>query len=162
MSINLSSLPHLQHLTIRAAIFFFRGDTCDVYENCITFLPAAVQILKTASSLQQLTVEINVDLSSGFEDTSHCGEHATIDDVDLSPLTALTELPASFHHIDLHFNFDWNITHAEIVSLLADFGGLTKLIEQGVLVIHMDNAPTFLDMGSKSTIVYPEGRLGEW
>jgi len=148
--VKLSSLLHLQHLTIRTTIYFYRGDVYDYYESCNTFLPAAMEILKTASSLQQLSIEINLDLSSGYRNFY---DSATIDDVDFSPLTYLAESPASIRHIDIYFNFESRkFTHAKIVSLLAKYGGLMELIERGVLVIHMDTAPTFLDKGSKRAV----------
>jgi len=154
--VNLSSLSHLQHLTIRAVIYFSRGD---YYNICVTFLPAAMEILNTVSSLQQLTIEINVNISSGYRSPY---DFATIDDVDLSPLTGLTPLaenPVSIRHIDLYFNFeDEKFPQTKIVSLLAMYGGLKGLIKRGVLVVHMGTAQTFLDKGASKCVLHMHQR----
>jgi hypothetical protein len=132
VSINLP--PHLQNLTIRALIRFYCDDP---YERCESFLSAAIEILKTAPSLCRITLEINIDFTDA---------EPVFDDVDLSPLTALADSPGSFRHIDLHFNSDWDFTLTELVSLLANYTGLAELMEQGVLVIHLDeDAPTPFD-----------------
>ncbi len=148
ISINLSSLRHLQHLTIRSDIFFDDGDDYDPLNNCLSYLPAVIEIVKTASSLQLLSIEICVDFKSGF---------GSLYEIDFSPLTALEESCASFHHIDLSIlSNGWRIiTLSEIVSLLADCRGLMKLIDQGTLVIHPgEPAPRFLDtVHSRSTLV---------
>ena len=92
-----------------------------VLEYCQTQLPSAVQILTTASSLEHLTIKIRV----------HNRVHRKID---CSPLTVLQESSA-FRHIDLYIT---DVTHTEMVSELARYEGLKKLMEQGVLVIHAE------------------------
>ena len=97
-----------------------------------TTLLKAVKILKTASSLQQLTIEIYVD---GID----------VQKIDLTPLRFLTESSACFHHIDLYTYTGLPsrpVTGAIMSSLLAKHG-LMPLIEQGVLDIHPEEtAPT--------------------
>jgi hypothetical protein len=136
--INLSSLPRLQDLTIRA-------DICEDDEEpyyFFSFLPAAVKVLKTACSLQHLTIEIRVGL------------RIDLDQVDFSPLMALAEYSPSLRPIDLYIHSDQVITYTEIVSLLAGYGGLVNLIQEGTLVIHPgERAPSFLDIWSKGKIV---------
>ena len=129
LPINLPS--HLSNLTIRAPIIFFcDSDDTDPYERYESFLSPAIEIFKTAPSLCRITLEINVDLTNA--------DPAVFDDVDLSPLTALADSPGSFRRIDLHFNLDWDFTLTELVSLLANYTGLAELMEQGVLVIHLN------------------------
>ena len=119
--INLSSLPHLQHLTIRVDVCHdFQGY---VEKFCVSSLPSAVEILKTASSLQHLTIGICLEAHSFWAK------------LDFAPLKALAKSPASFHHIDLYVR---DITHTRIVSKLSRYKGLKKLIEQGVLIIHAE------------------------
>jgi len=129
LSINLPS--HLSNLTIRALIRFFpdSNDT-DPYERCESFLSAAIEVFKAAPSLCRITLEINVDLTDA--------DPTVFDDVDLSPLTALADSPGSFRRIDLHFNLGWDYTLTELVSLLANYTGLAELMDQGVLVIHLN------------------------
>jgi len=136
LSINLPS--HLQNLTIRALIRFYCDS--DPYESCESFLPAAIQILKAAPPLHRVTLEIEVDLTDG--------DPAIFDDVDLSPLSALADSPRSFRCIDLHFNCDWDFTHTELVSLLANERGLAELMEQGVLVVHLNDTFQHSHFGS--------------
>jgi len=127
LSINLP--PHLSNLTIRALIRFFPdSDDIDPYEYYISFLSAAIEIFKAAPSLCRITLEINVDLADADPDM--------FDDVDLSPLTALADSLGSSRRIDLHFNLDYTLT--KLVSLLANYTGLAELMEQGVLVIHLN------------------------
>jgi hypothetical protein len=96
-------------------------------EYCLSGLPSAVEILKTASSLQHLTIDISID------------DDIVWDKIDFSPLTVLAESFASFRHIDLY--------NVQIVSRLSRYQGLKKLIEQGVLVIHAEEtAPGILDL----------------
>jgi len=129
LSINLPS--HLSNLTIRALIRFFPdSDDTVPYEYYVSFLPAAIEIFKAAPSLCRITLEINVDLTDA--------DPAVFDDVDLSPLTALADSPGAFRRIDLHFNFGWDYTLTELVSLLANYTGLAELMEQGMLVIHLN------------------------
>ena len=129
LSINLP--PHLSNLTIRALIRFFPDcDDSYPYRNYESFLSAAIEIFKTAPSLCRITLEINVDLTDA--------NPAMFDDVDLSPLTALADSPGSSRRIDLHFNLNWDFTLTELVSLLANYTGLAGLMEQGVLVIHLN------------------------
>lgn len=137
--INLSSLPHLQCLTIRAGVWFDQSPAyCSREDYSFSFLPAAIEIIKTASSLHHLTIEISLGLS-GLEDPS-------IDRVDFSPLTALEEISTSLHHIDLYIFYHHKrdtITYFEIMSVLGDHLG--KVIARGALVIHLNEmAPTFL------------------
>lgn len=142
LSIRLPS--HLQNLTIRALIRFYCDDD-DPYERCESFLSAAIEILKTAPPLHCITLEVNVDLTDA--------DHAIFDDVDLSPLMSLADSPRSFHRIDLHFNFDWDFTRTKLVSLLANVRGLTELMEEGVLVVHLnEGAPTPFDTDSQFDI----------
>ena len=129
LSINLPS--HLSNLTIRALIRFFPdSDDIDPYEYYISFLSAAIEIFKAAPSLCRITLEINVDLADADPDM--------FDDVDLSPLTALADSPGSSRRIDLQFNLDWDFRLTKLVSLLANYTGLAELMEQGVLVIHLN------------------------
>jgi hypothetical protein len=128
LSINLP--PHLQNLTIRALIRLHSRDDDDY----ASFLPAAIQILKTAHSLHRITLEIDVDLPGG--------DRAIFDVIDLSPLTDLAESPPSSHRIDLHFKFDWHFMRTKLISRLANDLGLAELMEQGVLVVHLnEDAP---------------------
>lgn len=51
-TVDLSSLPHLQHLTVHAEVYFkiqISGETW-----CTSFLPTAVETIKTAPSVQEL------------------------------------------------------------------------------------------------------------
>lgn len=141
--IDISSLPHLQHLTIRGDVTFHYDD---IFSFCFSFLPAAVEILKTASSLQYLTLQIYVS-------NLH---FATLGDVDFSPLVDLPEC----RHIEFYLHSDGSckspITHTEVVSTIAYHESLKELMERGVLVVHdpEETGPTFLDMcNSRSTIV---------
>jgi hypothetical protein len=57
--------------------------------------------------------------------------------VDFSFFAALAECSASFRHINLYIHSEMDTTHAEVfVSLLA-YGGLMALVEQGLVVIHL-------------------------
>ena len=102
---------------------------------CSSFLPKAVEILETASSLHQLTIEIYVDPSG-----------AELERIDLSPLKVLTKSSVCFPHVDLYIytGSPWHpVTRTIMASLLAKHGGLMKLIEQGVLAVHPEEtAPT--------------------
>jgi len=110
----LSSLPHLQHLTIRLNDCWF-----------VSCFRAVVDILKNAPPLQRLTINIVLLL---IEQLDHC--HFPI-------FKALTEYSSSLRHIELYV---WGISEREIVPI---FGEYTALIEQGVLDIHMDeDAPS--------------------
>ena len=126
-SINLSSLPHLQHLTVRLHVSQFHGRFCSYY--CINSLFAAGKILKTVSSLRHLTVGISVH------------PYLRLSDIDFSPLTALAE--SSHHRIHLYIiMFTKDILHSEVVSSLARYAGLMELIEKRVLTIHVgETAP---------------------
>jgi len=132
LSINLP--PHLSNLTIRALIRIFPdSDDTVPYEYCVSFLPAAIEIFKAAPSLCRITLEINVYPTYP--------NPTAFDDVDLSPLsplTALADSPGSSRRIDLHFNLGWDYTLTELVSLLANYTGLAELMEQDVLVIHLN------------------------
>ena len=136
--IDLSSLPRLRHLTIHAEVYFkwdISGETMRT-----TYLGTAIEILKSASSLKQvqLTIEIYVNPSDA--------NWAEIGEIDFSPLTFLTESPVCFPHVDLYIytgSPKLRFTYAKMDSLLAKHEGLVKLIEQGGLVIHPDEtAPT--------------------
>ena len=135
ISINLSSLRHLQHLTIYSHIYFYE------YLNiCISPLPALIEMLKTAPSLRHVNIDLYVDLPP---DT-----HANFDAIDFSPLTALAESCPPFH-IDLYI---W-ANSWDFGCLLEVYQGLLKLTDQGTLIIHEDDtAPTFRDMYSRSTL----------
>jgi hypothetical protein len=123
-SLNLSSLPHLEHLTIRVGVY------CDLGDNFFSCLPAAAEILKTASLLH-VTIDIWIDSNIG-----------SLSNINFLPLTALAESSASFRHIDFYIHSRMEITHSEVVSLLARYEGLRKLIERRVLVIHVqETAP---------------------
>jgi hypothetical protein len=135
--INLFSIPHLQQLTIRADVFFESDDRGRLYR--LSFLPAVVEIIKTTSSLQNLTIEIFI--TGLFVGDLH--------DVDFSPLSDLVERSASFREIDLYiYSNECSISRADILSLFTDWdhdGGFIKLIEQGLVVLHLgEPAPTFL------------------
>jgi hypothetical protein len=136
LPIDLSSFPHLQQLTIRVNVFF-EHDGINMY--MFSFLPAALEIIKTASSLQRLTIEIFItDLFVG-----------PLDDVDFSPLSDLVKSAGSYREIDLYiYSSTFSISRDNVLSLLANWdfdGGLIKLIEQGVVVVHLDApAPSFL------------------
>ena len=128
---------HLQNLIIRALIRFYYDDD-NPYERYESFLSAAIEILKTAPPLPRITLEINVDLADA--------DRAMFDDVDLSSLISLADSPGFFRRIDLHFNFDWDFTRTKLVSLLTNVRGLTELMEQGVLVVHLnEDVPTPFD-----------------
>ena len=127
--INLSSLRYLQHLTIRVVTYrdcFVNLADEDgsrfLQEFCVSCLPTAAKILKTASSLQHITIEILVN--------SYGVWHL----IDFSPLTMLAEASAPFHHIDLYIM----VPFVEIYPKLARYEGLKKLIKQGILIIHAE------------------------
>jgi hypothetical protein len=142
-SIDLSSFRRLQCLTIRTKVFF-EGNR--FYHESL--LPAVIEIIKTASSVQHLNIEIYV------EHWRSTAGHL-LDEIDLSLLAALAAL--TFHHIDLYIRpiLGIPITLSTILSLLADNKGLMKLIDQGRLVIHPEEtAPSFLEtVRSRSTLV---------
>ena len=126
--LDLSILPCLQHLTVHVEVYL------DVDKNSISSLPASVQICKTASQLQHLTFDIRID-----------SYHASLSDIYWSPLVDLATLSASIVHIDLYIRFTkGGFSRADVVSALAEIQVLKELIEQGVLVIHVDEvAPEF-------------------
>ena len=126
LAINLLSLPHLQQLTIRGDVYHIESHDPDFpeYYTHISRLPAIIAIFKAAPSLQHLTIDISVDLEPKF-----------LSDVTLPFFAALAESSASFHHIDLYIR---GLTTEMIVPLLGEYGTATALIDQGVLVIHMD------------------------
>jgi len=132
LSINLP--PHLSNLTIRALIRFFPdgGDTVP-YEYYVSFLPAAIEVFKAAPSLCRITLEINVHPTDANPTAFDDGDLSP-----LSPLTALADSPGSSRRIDLHFNLGCDFTLTKLVSLLANYTGLAELMEQGVLVIHLN------------------------
>jgi hypothetical protein len=126
---NLPPLPHLRHLTVRAHVYF-DSEPPDPVRYCFSFLPAAVEIIKMASSpaLRHVTFDIDIDVSYG-----------SLDEIDFSPLTALAECSNPSPQIDLYIYSKWphlSFAHTTILSLLADDEDLMELIEQGVLVIH--------------------------
>ena len=124
--------PHLQNLTIRASIIRCYSKNDDHY---LSFLSAAIETLKSASSLHSITLEINLKISDGG--------WAIFDHIDLSSLTDLAD-SMSFRRIDLHFNFDGDSEPSEPISRLVNDLGLTELMEQGVLVVHLnERAPVF-------------------
>lgn len=136
--IDLSSLPHLRHLIIHAEIYFWYDDDLTDGLTCTSYLPKAIEIFETASSLQRLTIEIYVDPSwINFDDISL---------LNLSPLKVLTKSPVRCPHIDLYMytgSPQLPITHTLIGSWLAKHEGLMELVEQGVLVVHPEEfAPT--------------------
>jgi len=132
--IDLSSLSHLRHLTIHVEIFFWYDDSDDCI--CSTYLPKAVEILETVSSLHQLTIEIYVDPANLNK----------IERIDLSPLGVLTKSSVCFPHIDLYMytGAPWCcVTPTIMDSLLAKHKGLMELVELGVLAVHPEEtAPT--------------------
>ena len=134
LSINLP--PHLQNLIVRALIRYYPSDNDNDNDNdfYLSFLPAAVDILKASTSLHcTVTLEIKVDFANS---------DYTISDIDLSSLTDLAG-SMSIRRIDLHFNF-WGLERTKLISLLADDLGLAELMEQGVLVVHLnEHAPSF-------------------
>jgi len=148
ISLNLSSLRHLKYLTIRTNVSFNRDSTSRYY--CDSLLPAIIKVIKTASSLQHLDIEINVFLPDALVES--------FDKIDFSPLTDLVEYCASVHHIGLYICPTWKpcaITPSTIVSLLADYESLIQLIDQGTLAIHTEGiAPRIIDMHSRSTLVH--------
>ena len=131
--INISSLPLLQHITLRVAVYYGNALASDSnseysdYDNaefCISCLPSAVEILKTASSLQRVTI-------------AFINDHIRVwHGIDFSSLAALAE-SASFHHVDFYC---LSVTHSGILSVLTHYESLKKWIENGVLVIHSDEA----------------------
>ena len=123
-SINLSFLPHLQCLTIHGAVFHVELDNPYCPDNycLVSHLPAVVAIFKTASPLQHLTIDIDLDLNVGF-----------FSKVNFPFFTALAEYAASFCHINLYIQ---DMSDTCIVSLFGEYGGVMALIERGVLVIH--------------------------
>jgi len=134
---KLSSLSHLRNLTIHTEIFFQYGedDTDSDDEIFISnFFRYTCKILKTAPSLEQLTIEVFVDLS-------HFGSR--LESVDLSLLGLLIEPSICFHHLDIYMytgSPHIPVTHAQMRSSLKEQEGLLKLIEQGVLVLHPEEA----------------------
>lgn len=93
-----------------------------IQEFCASSLPSTVKILKTASSLQHLTIEI-------------CnGDYGLWRSIDFSSFAELAE-SASFPHIDLYIT-DSTRDEDEVVSTLVHYDSLRKWIEQGVLIIH--------------------------
>ena len=132
LSINLP--PHLRNLIIRASIIYYSSDD-DGFDYYQSFLPTAIEILKSATSLHCITLEVNVDFSDG--------DCAVFDDIDLSSLTDLAD-SMSFRRIDLHFNFDRDFEPSNLTSRLANDLGLAELMEQGVLVVHLnERVPVF-------------------
>ena len=123
--------PHLQNLTIRALIIRYSINN----DHYLSFLPAAIEILKSASSLHSITLEIKVSFMHG--------DYDVFDDIDLSSLTDLAD-SMSFRRIDLHFNLNWDPIRTKLISRLANDLGLGELMEQGVLVVHLnERAPVF-------------------
>ena len=133
--IDLSSLPRLRHLTIHAEMFVLVDDDYTLTFDRRSYLPKAIEILETASSLHQLTIEIYVDPFG-----------AELENISLSPLRALAAPSACFSHIDLYIytGSPWcPVTQTIMNSLLAKHKGLMKLIERGVLAVHPEEtAPT--------------------
>lgn len=95
-------------------------DPDDNGEDVQFYLPSAVEILKTASLLEHLTIEISV----------YGGR------IDFSSLAALAE-SVSFRQIDIYIVDE---SETEVVSALGCCEGLKKLIERDV-VIHAGAAP---------------------
>ena len=120
MHIDLSSLPLLRNITLRVCEFDFR-------RHHYSFLPEAVKILKTAASPRRLTLEIHLIRKNVS--------------IDFSPLEAWAKSSASSNQIDIYIS-GISITHTEFLSVLEGYGCLTRLIEEGVVVIHFGNAPS--------------------
>jgi hypothetical protein len=123
--------------------------------NRRTYLPSAVEIIETASTLHQLTIEIYVDPFG-----------ADLEKIDLRPLRALTASSVCIPHIDLYIytGSPWcPVTRTITDSLLAMHTGLIKLVEQGVLVVHPEEtAPKLSESRSytaRESLVTPMDHL---
>lgn len=142
---NLSSLRHLQFLVIRITVYLETR-----YLRCVSFLPALIEIIKTASLLRNLRLAIGISIPFIID-------VGLLNEIDFSPLTALTEFCAPFLHIDFYIHSECAITLSTVILFLADYKCLMKLIDKGFLVIHAgETAPRFLDMHSRSTLVQRE------
>ncbi len=120
----LSTLPHLQHLTIRGFVYRVSSGNHDGVGWFVSCFRAVVDILKNAPPLQRLTIDIDVDLQ-----IEQLGQfHFPI-------FKALTEYSSSFRHIELYIR---NISERDIVPLFGEYGGVTALIERDILVIYMN------------------------
>ena len=123
----LSSLPHLQHLIIRGFVYRAFSDDLDAYYGdgwFVSCFRVVADILKNAPPLQRLTINIDIDLQDGQLGQFH-----------FPIFKALMEYSSSFRHIELYI---LGISESDIVPLFGEYGGVTALIEQGVLDIHMD------------------------
>ena len=58
--INLSSLRHLQHVTIRGAVYY-EGQLGTQDHYFLSYLPTIVKIFQTAPFLRHLTIDIKVE-----------------------------------------------------------------------------------------------------
>lgn len=128
VSIDLSSLPRLRHLTIRANLFLLQTDE---FGSCSSSLATAVDILKTVSSLQRLTFEIALHniKESVFE-------------ADFANFVSLLKSSLTVHRIDLYVYFtSWrSFDYLEVVAFLMNNRGIVDLAERGVLVLHAQEA----------------------
>ena len=127
--------PNLQQLTLRVVIYV-EGDFQPTH--CVSYLPAAIKAINTfASSVRHLTIEL--DLGVGC-----LPSYLAL--VDFSPLAALGAL--SIPRIDLYVHTDTRppaVTLASLLSSLAPYDDVMKLIEEGKLVIHPEEtAPDYL------------------
>ncbi len=120
----LSTLPHLQHLTIRGFVYRVSSGNHDGVGWFVSCFRAVVDILKNSPPLQCLTIDIDVGLQIEQPDQFH-----------FPIFKALTEYSSSFRHIELYI---FGISERDIVPLFGEYGGVTTLIEKGVLNIHTD------------------------
>ena len=126
--LDLSSLPHLERLTIRMNVTYTR----DGRKTC-SCLPAAVRICGTAPRLRHLTICICVD-----------SYLLSLSDIDFSPLVDLAKLSTSFDHVDIYvYSTKEYLFRVDVVRALAKYEGVLELIKQGVWVLHVQKvAPT--------------------
>lgn len=131
LSINLSSLSRLHHLTIRANVYIEESGFLDI---CNSTIAATVDILKTVSSSQlHLTIEIALDDLTEF-----------FFKVDFTLFVILLQSPLTVHPIDLYVYFTtWRtLDYDSVVALLKSSRTIVELAERGVLVLHaQETAP---------------------
>jgi hypothetical protein len=130
--------PKLQQLTIRAPILIdneFDEDLISTPKQCWSYLPAVADIIYSfIPPPQHLIVDIKIHL---FDFNSNLAN------IDFSPLAALGTAALSISHIDLYIHTDNlppEVTHAQILSSLADYEDVMGSIMEGTLIIHPERA----------------------
>ncbi len=116
------------------------GNVHDQPAQCTSYLPAAIKVINAfASSVRHLIIEI--DLGVG-----RLPSYLAL--VDFSPLAVLGDASLSIPRIDLYVHTDVlppAVTLAPLMSSLAAYDDVMKLIEEGKLVIHPEEtAPDYV------------------